>query len=83
MVKQTIQLSRESTQRCDGRAAINTCIVDSSVCIEYIINPVQHWVKIIKGLKIEGIMKPIRGSQHMKFGFNGGVRSVNADRSVA
>jgi hypothetical protein len=64
-------------------AAQDTCIVDSSMCIEYIINPVQHPIKITRMLKIEGSMKPIRRTQGMKSDINEGVRSVNADRSVA
>jgi hypothetical protein len=52
MIKQTIQLLEKGTHRCDDRAAIDTCIADSSMCIEYIINPVRHWVKLIKRLKI-------------------------------
>jgi hypothetical protein len=76
-VKQTIQLFRESTLRCDGRAAIDTCIADSSMRIKHIINPMQHWIKITRRLKIEGSMKPIRRTQCMKFDFNRGVPSVN------
>jgi hypothetical protein len=53
------------------------------MCTEHIINLVQHRVKIIIWLKIEGSMKPIKGSHHMKYSFNGDVRSVNVDRSVA
>jgi hypothetical protein len=45
--------SLKGTQWRDGRAAVDTHIVDSSLCIEYIINLVQHRVKIIRGLKIE------------------------------
>jgi hypothetical protein len=75
--------SEKGIQRRDGRVAADTCIADSSMCIEHIINPVQHRVKIIRRLKIEGSVKPIRGTRCMKSSFNGGVRSVNVDRSVA
>jgi hypothetical protein len=37
--------SEKGTHRHDGRATINTCIAESSMCIEHIINLVQHWVK--------------------------------------
>jgi hypothetical protein len=73
----------KDTQRRDNRVAIDMCIADSSMCIEHIINPVQHRVKIIIGLKIEDSMKLIRGSLYMKFDFNRGVRLVNVDQSVA
>jgi hypothetical protein len=71
----------KGTQRRDGRATIDMCIVDLLMCIKHIINPLQHRLKIIRRLRIEGSMKPIRKSQCIKSGFNGGVRSVNADRS--
>jgi hypothetical protein len=45
--------SLKGTQWRDGGAVVDTHIVDSSLCIEYIINLVQHRVKIIRGLKIE------------------------------
>jgi hypothetical protein len=61
---------------------MDTCIADSSMYVEHIINPVQHWVKITRRLKIEGSMKPIRRTRCMKSGFNRGVRSVNVDRLV-
>jgi hypothetical protein len=35
------------TQRCDDRAAVDTYIVDSSMYIKHIINPVHHWIKIL------------------------------------
>jgi hypothetical protein len=82
MVKQTIQLFRKGTQRRDGRAAIDTCIADSSMCIEHIINPVRHRMKLIRRLKIEGRVKPNSGTQCMKSGLNESVRSVNADQAT-
>jgi hypothetical protein len=61
---------------------MDTYIVDSSMCIKHIINLVWHQVKITQRLNIEDSMKPIRRTQGMNFGFNRGVRSVSADRSV-
>jgi hypothetical protein len=84
--KQTTKLSNFSekdTQRCDDCAAADTCIVDSSMCIKHIINPVNHRVKIIRRLKIKGSVKPIRRTRYMKYDLNEGVQSVNADRLVA
>jgi hypothetical protein len=59
------------------------CIVDSSMCIKHIINPVHHRIEITQRLKIEGCMKPIIRTQSMKSDFNRDVLSVNVDRSVA
>jgi hypothetical protein len=42
---------------------LSTCVIDSSMCIEYIINPVWHQVKLIIRLKIEGRVKPISGPE--------------------
>jgi hypothetical protein len=36
------------------------------MCIEYIINPLQHQVRLIETLKTEDSMKSISGSQCMK-----------------
>jgi hypothetical protein len=49
----------KGTQRRDSRAAIDMCIADSSMYIEYIINPVRHQVKLIRCLKNEGSMMSI------------------------
>jgi hypothetical protein len=38
---------------------LSTCVVDSSMCIEHIINLVWYRVKLIIRLKIEGSVKPI------------------------
>jgi hypothetical protein len=62
---------------------MDTSIVDSSICIEYIMNSMQHWIQITRMIKIEGSMKLIRRTQGMKPGFISGVRLVNTDRSVA
>jgi hypothetical protein len=53
------------------------------MCIEHIINPVRHRVRLIKRLKIEGSVKPNSRTRCMKSGVNGGVRSVNVDQPVA
>jgi hypothetical protein len=45
---------------------LSTRVVDSSRCIEHIINPLQHRVKLIKEVKTEDRMKLISGSQCMK-----------------
>jgi hypothetical protein len=55
---------------------MDTCITNTSICIEHIINPVQHQIKITRRLKIEGSMKLIRTTQGMESDFNGGIRSV-------
>jgi hypothetical protein len=52
---------------------LSTRVADSSMCIEHIINPVRHQVKLIIRLKIEGSMKPISGTRYMKSSFNRGV----------
>jgi hypothetical protein len=51
-------------------------VTDSSMCIEHIINPVRHRVRLIKRLKIEGSVKTNRGIRCMKCGINGGVQSA-------
>jgi hypothetical protein len=40
------------------------CIVDSSMYIEHIINPVHHQINAIKSMKIEGSMKSIRNPMY-------------------
>jgi hypothetical protein len=55
---------------------MDTCITNTSICIEHIINSVQHQIKITRRLKIEGSMKLIRTTQGMKSDFNEGIRSV-------
>jgi hypothetical protein len=45
---------------------LSTHIVDSSRCIEHIINTLQHRVKHVKVVKTEDSTKPISGSQCMK-----------------
>jgi hypothetical protein len=73
--RRSIKLSNfleKCTQRRDDHAAINTC-VDSSMCIEHIINLVRHRVKLIKRLKIEGSVKPVSETLCMKSGLNGAV----------
>jgi hypothetical protein len=75
--------SEKGTQRRDDGAAIDICIADSSMCIEYIINPVRHRVRLIRRLKIEGSMKPNNEIRCINSSVNGGVRSVNVDQLVA
>jgi hypothetical protein len=61
LFKQSIKLSNfleKGTQIRDGHAAIDVCIADSSMCIEHIIIPVRHRVRLIRRLKIEGSVKP-------------------------
>jgi hypothetical protein len=41
---------------------LSTHVVDSSRCMEHIINPLQHWVKYVKVVKTEGSMKLINRS---------------------
>jgi hypothetical protein len=50
-----------------------TRVADSSMCIEHIINPVRHRVKLIERLKIEGNVKPISETRCMKPSLNGGI----------
>jgi hypothetical protein len=47
---------------------LSTRVVDSSRCIERIINPPQHWVKIKRRVKIEDNKKSISGSQGVRSG---------------
>jgi hypothetical protein len=47
---------------------LSTRTVDSSRCIEHIINPLQHWVKHVKAIKTKDSMKLIKRSQCMKLG---------------
>jgi hypothetical protein len=75
--------SEKGTHGRDDRAVIDTCIADSSMCIEHIINPVRHWIRLIRRLMIEGSMKPNSGARCMKSYVNRGVRTVNADQPVA
>jgi hypothetical protein len=56
----------KGTQRPNDHTTVVTCIIDSSIWIEHIINSVNHRVKII------------RRTQCMKSGSNGGIRSMNA-----
>jgi hypothetical protein len=60
--------SAKGTQRGDSHATFGTCVADSSMCIKHIINPLQHRVKVIRRLKTEDSMEPIRISQGMKSG---------------
>jgi hypothetical protein len=57
-----------------------TCVVDSSMCEEHIINPVQHREKPVQDVKTEDGMKPISGPQRMNSGQL--RRSFSAFRSV-
>jgi hypothetical protein len=49
-------------------ARLLTRAVDSSRCVEHIINLLQHREKHVKAVKTEGSMKSISGSQHIKSG---------------
>jgi hypothetical protein len=60
-VKQTIQLFRER-YRDVTTVQLSTRVADSSICIEHIINPVRHRVKLIRRLKIEGNVKLVSGT---------------------
>jgi hypothetical protein len=60
--------SVKSAQRCDGCAALDTCIADSSKFVEHIINPLQHWVKVIRTFKIEDSLVQFQKSLCMKAG---------------
>jgi hypothetical protein len=62
---------------------LSTRVVDSSMCIEHIINPVWYRVKLIIIWKIEGSTKPISRTRCVKSDFNEGVRLVSADQPVA
>jgi ABC-type antimicrobial peptide transport system permease subunit len=75
-VKQIVQLFRE--RYIDGCAVIDACVMDSSMYIEHIINPMQHRIKVTRTLKIESSVKLMRRTQCMKIGFNRGVRSVGS-----
>jgi hypothetical protein len=57
--------SKKGTQKYNGRATMDTCIADPSMCIEHIINPVQHRIRVTRRLKIEDSMKSIRRTQDM------------------
>jgi hypothetical protein len=66
-VKQTVQLL-EKVNRDMTTAQLLTRVTDSSRCVEYIINPLQHWERHVKTVKTEDSMKSINGSKHMKLG---------------
>jgi hypothetical protein len=79
-VKQTIQLFRKRYTKRDGHAAVDTC------CGLVNMYQTHHQPSVISGetyQKIEGSVKPISGTRCMKSGFNGGVRLVSADQSIA
>jgi hypothetical protein len=60
--------STKNTQRRDGRVTFGTCVADSSGYIEHIINPLQHYIKVVIRLKPEDSMKQINEFQHMEAG---------------
>jgi hypothetical protein len=66
-VKQTVQLSRESTHRHGSRATFNTCYRLVKVYRTYH-QPLQHRVKRVKAVETKDNIKPISGSQCMKTG---------------
>jgi hypothetical protein len=47
-----ISFQEQGTQGHDGCVVMDTCILDSSMFIEHIINPVQHWTRLAQRLKI-------------------------------
>jgi hypothetical protein len=49
-VKQPFQFPRWSTKRDDGRTAMDTCILDLSMFIEHIFNPVHQQIRITQRL---------------------------------
>jgi hypothetical protein len=49
-------------------AELLTRVVNSSRCVEHIMNPLQHQVKHIKAIQIKGSMKSISESQRMRSG---------------
>jgi hypothetical protein len=61
-VKQTVQLPKK-VHKDVTIAQLLTCVVNSSRCVEHIINPLQHREKYVKAVKTDGSMKPINGSQ--------------------
>jgi hypothetical protein len=73
--KQIVQLFRENIHR-------DVTVVQQRTRRLVIVYLIYHQPSMASGKdyqKIEGSVKPIRGTQCMKSGFNRGVRSVNAD----
>jgi hypothetical protein len=72
------KFSEKGTQRRDGHVY---CRLVNVYRTHH--QPNAASIKIIRRFKIECSMKPIRRSRSMHLGYNGGVRSVSVDQSVA
>jgi hypothetical protein len=75
--------SEKGTQIRDDRAAVDMYCRLINMYRTYHQPSATLGKKVIRRLNIEGSVKQIRGTWCIKFGLNEGVRSVNADQSVA